>query len=139
MRPPYHTVTSIADLVGFPLGDKLWFYLYCRPYRIIDHDDLIVLHPIEVSTGMKMLTEDPIFMDPDADQPRVLIEAQKQEIIDEMHQIILDAGIDSAFAYSLRKTGFLLIEENIQYMTPAELAEWNDAIEEYRCNEGRVR
>jgi integrase len=82
--------------------------------------------------------EDPMFLDPDADQPRVPTEAQKQEIIDAMHQVILNAGIDPAFAYAFRKTGFLLAEENVKYMTPAELAEWNDAIEEYRSNKCRM-
>ena len=83
--------------------------------------------------------EDPMFLDPDADQPRVPTKAQKQEIIDAMHQIILNAGIDPAFAYAFRKTGFLLMEENMKHMTPAELAEWDAAIEEYRSNKGPVQ
>ena len=95
--------------------------------------------PFREKFGREPVPEDPFFYDPDADQPRVPTEAQKKEIIDTIHQIILNSGIDPAIAYAFRKTGFLLTEENIKYMTPAELAESDAAIEEYRFIEGPVQ
>jgi hypothetical protein len=80
--------------------------------------------------------EDPIFFDPDADQPQVPTESQQGKAIDAMCQIILLAGIDPAFAYAFRKTGRLLTEENVGSLTPAELAEWNEAIDEYHSING---
>jgi hypothetical protein len=53
-----------------------------------------------------------------------------------MYQIILLAGIDPAFAHAFRKTGRLLTEKNVGSLTPAELAEWNEAIDEYHSING---
>lgn len=83
--------------------------------------------------------EDPIFFDQNADQPQVPTESQQRKAIDAMYQIILLAGIDPAFAYAFRKTGRLLTEENVGSLTPAELAEWNEAIEEYYSMNGQAQ
>ena len=80
--------------------------------------------------------EDPIFFDPDADQPQFPTESQQRKAIDAMYQIILLAGIDPAFAYAFRKTGRTLTEENVGSLTPTELAEWNEAIDEYHSING---
>src|ERR1035438_5098135 len=45
-------------------------------------------------------------------------------------------GIDPAFAYAFRKTGRLLTEENVGSLTTAELAKWNEAIDEYHSING---
>ena len=82
---------------------------------------------------------DPIFFDPIADQPRFRTETQLKEMTDMMYHLILDAGIDPALAYAYRKTGRLLTKENRKYLTRAELSEWNDAIEEYRSNNGSAQ
>ena len=79
---------------------------------------------------------DPIFFDPDADQPQFPTESQQRKAIDAMYQIILLAGIDPAFAYAFRKTGRTLTEENVGSLTPTELAEWNEAIDEYHSMNG---
>jgi hypothetical protein len=78
--------------------------------------------------------EDPIFFDPDADQPEVPTESQQRKAINAMCEILLKAGIDPGFAFAFRKTGLLLTEENVKHLTPTELAKWNDAIDEYRSN-----
>src|ERR1022692_455529 len=80
--------------------------------------------------------EDPIFFDPDADQPQVPTESQQRKAIDAMYQIILMAGIDPAFAYAFRKTGRTLTEENVGSLTPTELAEWNEAIDDGCSSDG---
>lgn len=86
--------------------------------------------------GREPRQEDPIFFDPDADQPQAPTESQQRMAINAMYEIILLAGIDPAFAYAFRKTGRLLTEENIKFLTPADLAEWNDAIDEYHSLNG---
>jgi hypothetical protein len=86
--------------------------------------------------GREPRQEDPIFFDPDADQPQFPTEAQQRKTIDAMYHIILLAGIDPAFAYAFRKTGRLLTEENMKFLTPAELAEWNKAIDEHHSMNG---
>lgn len=75
---------------------------------------------------------DPMFFNPDSDEPEFLTEMQRKDMTDEIYRIILMAGIDPAYAYAFRKTGRLLTEENMKYLSPAELAEWIDAIEEYQ-------
>jgi hypothetical protein len=78
--------------------------------------------------------EDPIFFNPDADQPQFPAESQRWKAINAMCEILLKAGVDPDFAFAFRKTGLLLTEENVKYSTPTELAKWNDAIDEYRSN-----
>jgi hypothetical protein len=80
-----------------------------------------------------------VFFDPDADQPRFHSNAQLRQMTDAMYTIMIDAGIDPAYAFAFRKTGRLLTTENMKYLTPDELAEWNDAIQEYRFYKGPIQ
>jgi integrase len=82
---------------------------------------------------------DPLFFDPDADQPLFRSEAQMNEMEDEMCAVMVSTGIDPAFIYAFRKTGRILTTENMKYLTREEMAEWNDAIEEYQYASLRPR
>jgi len=71
---------------------------------------------------------DPVFFDPDADEPRPLnIDAA----FDELAAIAGEVGVSPQLIYAMKKTGRMVTENNKQFLTPAELKEWNDAIEEY--------
>jgi len=69
---------------------------------------------------------DPVFFDPDADEPRPLnIDAA----FDELAAIAGEVGVSPQLIYAMKKTGRIVTENNKQFLTPAELKEWNDAIE----------
>ncbi len=71
---------------------------------------------------------DPVFFDPDADEPRPLnIDAA----FDELAAIAGEVGVSPQLIWAMKKTGRIVTENNKQFLTPAELKEWNDAIEEY--------
>ena len=42
-----------------------------------------------------------------------------------------DSGIDPAIVYAMNKTGSVVAETNVHFLTDAELQEWNDAVDEY--------
>jgi hypothetical protein len=42
-----------------------------------------------------------------------------------------DSGINPAIVYAMNKTGRILTETNVHFLTGAELQEWNDAVDEY--------
>lgn len=79
---------------------------------------------------------DPIFFDPDAIEPCYQTEAQIEEMHETMCSIMTNAGIDPALIFAFRKTGRILTAENMQYLTLAELKEWNEAIAEFRSRGG---
>jgi hypothetical protein len=47
-------------------------------------------------------------------------------------QAVGDSGIDPAIVYAMNKTGRIVTEGNLKFLTDAELQEWNDAVNEYR-------
>ena len=49
----------------------------------------------------------------------------------EMSQAMEQAGLDPAIIYASQKTGRIVSEDNIGLLTDAEVAEWNEAINEY--------
>jgi hypothetical protein len=47
-----------------------------------------------------------------------------------------EAGLDPAFIYAFEKTGLLGDEQNMHLISDQDLAEWQDAIEEYQAKQG---
>ena len=43
-----------------------------------------------------------------------------------------NSGIDPAIVYAMDKTGRIVTEANLEFLTDSELQEWNDAVNEYR-------
>lgn len=41
------------------------------------------------------------------------------------------SGIDPALVYAMNKTGRIGTEQNMRFLTDAEIQEWNDAVDEY--------
>src|ERR1700741_2518478 len=71
---------------------------------------------------------DPIFFDPNADEPLPFnVEAAFEELVAIAGQI----GIAPQLIYAMNKTGRVVTEDNQKFLTPSELQEWNDAIAEY--------
>jgi len=75
---------------------------------------------------------DPVFFDPDADEPRFRTEAQIKAMQEQMCETMRSACIDPAVIYAYQVTGRLLTKENKRFLTAEELMEWNDAIHEYQ-------
>ena len=70
------------------------------------------------------------------DSSVVVHEFLSDESTDEMWKSLLQAagnsGIDPAIVYVMNKTGRIVTEANLQFLTDSELLEWNDAVNEYR-------
>ncbi len=70
------------------------------------------------------------------DSSVVVHEFLSDESTDEMRKSLLQAagnsGIDPAIVYAMNKTGRIVAEANLEFLTDSELQEWNDAVNEYR-------
>jgi len=73
---------------------------------------------------------DPIFFDPSADIPERIDE---HEVEQQTVEIMRAAGIDPAKIHAFQKTGRILTPENMKYLTEEDIAEWQDAVDEYRA------
>lgn len=73
--------------------------------------------------------QDPLFFDPDADEPRpipvVKIEAEAVAAMER-------AGLPPELIYAYQQTGLIVTADNQHLLDEADLDEWNDAIDRYR-------
>jgi hypothetical protein len=76
--------------------------------------------------GRDMAPNDPIFFDPDADEPR-----QLDVDVDSIVKTMADAGIRPELIYAYRKTGLLVSDENYGKLSPEDRDDWHAAMEEY--------
>jgi len=71
---------------------------------------------------------DPIFFDPDKDQPEPYDQAK-------FHRQVLDvmkaADLPGHLVYAWEKTGLMVTEDNRVLLSKKDLREWDEAIEEY--------
>ena len=74
---------------------------------------------------------DPVFFDPDADEPRPFSEQQMGQMDALLLQAMQQVGIDPAKIYAWKRTGRLVSEENWKHLTREERAEWQAALHEY--------
>ena len=71
---------------------------------------------------------DPVFFDPDVDEPTPMSEVKVQgDVLDAMRK----AGTPPEIMYAYRKTGLLRVGGLSDAWPPDRTAEWNQAIEEY--------
>ena len=75
--------------------------------------------------------DDPIFFDPDADQPRFMGADQIAVMREQMCEVMRIAGLPPAIIYAYTKTDRIVTKENQKLLTQTELKEWNSAIQEY--------
>ncbi len=87
--------------------------------------------------GRDPFPDDPIFFDPDANEPVPLNPQQYEQA---MIETMCRAGIDPAFTYAFKRTGRIVTESNKHRLTEKQRRQWNDAIDEYRrkLDSGRV-
>ena len=72
---------------------------------------------------------DPVFFDPDADQPE-----RMPDITDDILAAMQKADLPPEFAYAYRKTGLLGLGDKSAW-DPDDVEKWNAAIDEYRAIE----
>jgi hypothetical protein len=81
--------------------------------------------------GREPGANDPIFFDPDADEPRFFSDALITEMEEVLCSAMHKAGFDPAVIYAYKKTGLLVTEESKRHLSRAEMKEWREAINEY--------
>jgi integrase len=75
--------------------------------------------------------DDPIFFDPDADEPRPLPEGYFSNM---MAEVARTAGISEAKAYAIRKTGMMIVDGlNDHLFSEDDKAAWEAAINEFEA------
>ena len=74
---------------------------------------------------------DPVFFDPDADEPRPISQQTQDENERGIVEAMATAGIDPALIYAFKKTGRIVTATNKQLLSEQEMVEWEDAIDEY--------
>jgi hypothetical protein len=75
--------------------------------------------------------EDPLFFDPDASTPQFCGAESQDKAWTAILRAAVESGIDRAIVYAMNKTGRIVTKDNAQFLTDAELQEWNDAIDGY--------
>jgi hypothetical protein len=75
--------------------------------------------------------DDPLFFEPGVAVPQFLSDESSDEIWKSLLQAAGDSGIDPALVYAMNKTGRIVTQQNMRFLTDADLQEWNDAVDEY--------
>src|SRR5271169_6417714 len=71
--------------------------------------------------------DDPIFFDPDADDPVALSDEKDERM---MIEAMTEVGISQALIFAFKRTGRIVTEKNKHPLTAGELREWNAAVDE---------
>jgi hypothetical protein len=75
---------------------------------------------------------DPIFFDPDADEPTPLGVSGEMAMWEDMMAAAERAGLDPALIHAARELGFLLTEANQHLFSAMEVEAWRQAVLSYR-------
>ena len=75
--------------------------------------------------------EDPFFFDPGVLTPQFLSDESQEEVWRSLLQTAGNSGMDPAIVYAMNKTGRIVTETNLAFLTDSDLQEWNDAVDEY--------
>ena len=76
--------------------------------------------------------EDPIFFDPDADEPRPYPEERYNR---DMVAALTASGAHPALIWAFLRTGLLVTEQNLPLLDADDLADWIAALNEYDAAE----
>jgi hypothetical protein len=82
--------------------------------------------------GREPKADDPIFFDPESDQPTPMPDSAMAEAFSELEAALDEIGAPPAVIYAVRKTKRLVTEENQRYLSAQEQEEWDAAICEYQ-------
>jgi hypothetical protein len=77
---------------------------------------------------------DPVFFDPDADEPTPLSQRHFDDAMDQMLKAAEDSGVDPAPIHAWREVGYLVTEENQHLFSAAEVQAYTDAVARYRSD-----
>jgi len=104
-----------------------------RPRRVRMTEDVAAglqeqLAKFRAKFGRDPGPHDPVFFDPDADEPRPLDLDKADEA---MLEAMRAAGIRPALIHATMKTGMLMTTDNQDEFSDEEIAAWQDAIAEY--------
>jgi hypothetical protein len=75
--------------------------------------------------------DDPLFFNPESAVPEFLSVESQEETWSALVQAAGESGMDPALVYAINKTGRIVTEQNMKFLTDADLQEWNDAVDEY--------
>ena len=102
----------------------------------IDHETSEIIAQQKKLFGQKFGREpgpeDPLFFDPGVATPQFLSVESQEEVWKSLLQAAGDSEIDPAIVYAMNKTGRIVTETNLEFLTDSELQEWNDAVNEFR-------
>ncbi len=76
--------------------------------------------------GRDPLPGEPVFFDPDEDEPT---ETTEERLREDMLEMLADEPPDVVYAYA--ETGLLILDGPDARYPPEDVAEWKDAIDEY--------
>jgi hypothetical protein len=120
------------------MGDHLWGSgmrkrTPRRPFPLITH--LVKpLHRQERLSrekfGREPTPEDQLFFDPESAVPEFLSVESQEETWRALVQAARESGMDPALVYAMNKTDRIVTEQNMRFLTDADLQEWNDAVDE---------
>ena len=81
--------------------------------------------------GRESGPDDPLFFEPRVAVPQFLSNASTDEVWKSLLQAAGDSGIDPAVVYAMNKTGRIVTETSLKFLTDSDLQEWSDAVDEY--------
>jgi hypothetical protein len=76
--------------------------------------------------------EDPLFFNPESPVPEFLSIESQEATWRALVQAAGESGMDPAMVYAMNKTGRIVTDQNLRFLSDADLREWNDAVGEYR-------
>jgi ribose 5-phosphate isomerase len=82
--------------------------------------------------GREPGSEDPLLFNPESAVPEFLSIESQDETWRALVQAAEESGMDPALVYAMNKTGRIVTEQNLRFVTDADLQEWNDAVDEYQ-------
>lgn len=78
---------------------------------------------------------DPLFFDPDADEPLPLPTAAQQTMWGRLERVMAAAGIDPVYALGAADVGYLVVEHNRHLFTALQVQAYSDAVERHQAPE----
>jgi len=72
--------------------------------------------------------EDPLFFNLVSSVPEFLNAESQDETWRALVQAAGESGMDPALVYAMNKTGRIVTEHNMRFLTDSDIQEWNDAV-----------
>ena len=124
-------------------GKKYKYCCYHKGFAWQEDDEGNVYKSVPMSSDVSEILDeqrqkflDKYGREPGPNDP-VFFDVPPQEHVEhEMVQAMKAAGFNQAFIYAFEKTGLLVTEQNQHMLSDQDLAEWQDAIEEYQAKHG---